>query len=57
MILPGVLFLQAVHALLQLLCRLLQLEAAPMQLVANLQHAMDPFDIDCHEGKVAVHRP
>lgn len=41
MILPGMLCLQAIHAFLQLFCRLLQLETAPMQLVADLQHAMD----------------
>jgi len=50
-ILPGMLFLQAIHAFLQLLCRLLQLEAAPMQLVADLQHAMDAFDLDCRKGR------
>ncbi len=51
MILPGVLFLQAIHAFLQLLCGLLQLEAAPMQLVADLQHAMDAVVLDCHKWR------
>ncbi len=54
MILPGMLFLQAIHALLQLLCRLLQLEVAPMQLVADLQHAMVALVLGCHKERVAV---
>ena len=36
MVLPGVLFLQQIHAFLQLLEGLLQLEALPMQLVQHL---------------------
>ena len=42
---PGVLLLQAVHALLHLPAGLLHLEAPPMQLVTHLQHAVHAFQL------------